>query len=108
MTNDHSNHNEWDYENAEVREAKGNATSVYSVRFTRAEIAHIRRAARAAGRPTSEFIRTGALALASQQIGVPERTYFISVHGLDIVAGMTAAAPPVQMIGSLAEGATVG
>ena len=53
-------HDDWDYENAEVRPGRKNPSAVYSVRFPKAEIAAIRAAAKAAGMSTSEFIREAA------------------------------------------------
>ena len=59
-------HDEWDYENAEVRPGRKNPSAVYSVRFPKAEIAAIRAAASAAGVSTAEFIRRAAWEKASQ------------------------------------------
>ena len=53
-------HDEWDYENAEVRPGRKSPSAVYSVRFPKAEISAIRAAAKAAGMTTSEFIREAA------------------------------------------------
>ncbi len=53
-------HDNWDYENAEVREAEDEVRSVYRLRFTAPEIADIRAAARREGVTASEFIRTAA------------------------------------------------
>lgn len=51
---------DWDYENAEVREPEREVLSAYSVRFTATEVADIRAAAKREGVSTSEFIRTAA------------------------------------------------
>lgn len=53
-------HEDWDYENPEVKPGRKNPSAVYSVRFPKAEIAAIRAAAKAAGMTTSEFIREAA------------------------------------------------
>ena len=53
-------HDDWDYEAAEVRPGRNDPSTVYSVRFPKAEIAAIRAAARAAGVSRSEFIRAAA------------------------------------------------
>ena len=53
-------HDDWDYENAEVKPGRKNPSAVYSVRFPKAEIAAIRAAAKVAGVSTSEFIREAA------------------------------------------------
>ncbi len=53
-------HDDWDYENAEVRPGRKNPSAVYSVRFPKPEISAIRAAAKAAGMTTSEFIREAA------------------------------------------------
>ena len=53
-------HEEWDYENAEVKPGRKNPSAVYSVRFPKAEITAIRAAAKAAGMTPSEFIREAA------------------------------------------------
>ena len=59
-------HDDWDYDNAEVREPERDVRSVYSLRFTAAEIATIRAAARREGVTTSDFIRTSASTRARQ------------------------------------------
>ena len=59
-------HDDWDYDNAEVRDAQRDVRSVYSLRFTVAEIAAIRAAARREGVTTSDFIRTAARRRARQ------------------------------------------
>lgn len=59
-------HDEWDYENAEVRPGRKNRSAVYSVRFPKAEIAAIRAAASAAGVSTAEFILRAAWEKAAQ------------------------------------------
>ncbi len=53
-------HDDWDYENAEVKPGRNGPSAVYSVRFPKAEIAAIRAAAKVAGVSTSEFIREAA------------------------------------------------
>lgn len=55
-----SKHDDWDYENPEVKPGRKNPSTVYSVRFPKAEMAAVRAAARAAGMTTSEFIREAA------------------------------------------------
>lgn len=61
-----SNHEVWDYENAEVKPGRENPSAVYSIRFPKTEITAIRTAARAAGMTTSEFIRDAAREKASR------------------------------------------
>ena len=53
-------HDDWDYENAEVKPGRNRPSAVYSVRFPKAEISAIRAAAKVAGMNTSEFIREAA------------------------------------------------
>ena len=55
-----SKHDDWDYENAEVKPGRESPGVVYSVRFPKTEIAAIRAAAKAQGLSTSEFIRDAA------------------------------------------------
>ena len=51
------NHEDWDYENAIVLPGRKKRTSIFSVRFPTPELNAARRAARALGISTSEFIQ---------------------------------------------------
>ncbi len=64
-------HDDWDYENAEVKSGRKNPSAVYSIRFPKAEIATIRVAARAADMSTAEFIRKAAWEKAAHAEGSP-------------------------------------
>ena len=58
-------HDDWDYENAEVKPGRESPGAVYSVRFPKAEIAAIRAVAKAQGLSTPDFIRDAAMEKAS-------------------------------------------
>ncbi len=52
---------DWDLESATLQQARRPATSAFSVRLNREELAALRAAAKAAGMTTGEFIRNAAL-----------------------------------------------
>lgn len=100
MTNEPSSHEEFDYENMEVQVREPRASTVYSVRFSRAEIGQIRAAAASVHQTTSEFIRRSALKEATNHV----RIYFQAFEGRSLLASRTdhGALPAVHFRGSLA------
>lgn len=97
----HPGDDEFDYENLEVRERVPRGSTVYSIRFSRAEMTQIRAAAKHVHQTTSEFIRRSAM---KEATGQAVRVYFQAFEGRSVLATQTdqGMVPFVRLGGSLA------
>lgn len=85
---------DWDLETATVQQARRPATSAFSVRLNREELAALRKAAKAAGIAAGEFIRRAALEKA--RAGEIPAAFVGGTHLLGRVGGVRRGRRPVR------------
>lgn len=88
-----SKHDQWDYETATVRPPARAPKAVFSIRVDAREMSAIRRAARAAGVTTSEFIRSAALARA-EGVEAPQPHQLVQTSRLTFVEAYSESQAP--------------